>query len=155
MNTLFHWCLLLTGVAGCHAAAVPAPASVDPFLGHWRADTERLVRYTAAGQINHNTTSLTARNSTLPPPPTHQARLYPQWGPAGGAHAPRRVQCPYGRGNWLSRGALRAWAGQQCPVLMRRYVRVLTPTGFTLETVHGFSLGPTSQRCDSFVDFHC
>ena len=36
----------------------------------------------------------------------------------------------------------------------RRYVRALTPTGFTLETVHGFSFGPTPQRVDSFVDFY-
>ncbi|MFC6225850.1 hypothetical protein ACFP2F_21575 [Hymenobacter artigasi] len=53
MNTLLPCCcyLLLTGLSGCHAAADPAPAAgpVDPFLGHWRADTERLVRYGAAG----------------------------------------------------------------------------------------------------------
>jgi len=30
--------------------------SVDPLLGHWRADTKRLVRYGTAGQISHNTT---------------------------------------------------------------------------------------------------
>ena len=44
--------------------------------------------------------------------------------------------------------------GNYDPVLTRRYVRALTPTGFTLETVHGFSFGATLQRGDSFVDFH-
>ncbi|MFC6225849.1 hypothetical protein ACFP2F_21570 [Hymenobacter artigasi] len=44
--------------------------------------------------------------------------------------------------------------GNYDPVLTRRYVRVLTPTSFTLETVHGFSFGVTPQRGDSFVDFH-
>ena len=44
--------------------------------------------------------------------------------------------------------------GNYDPIPTRRYVRALTPTGFTLETMHGFSFGPTPQRGDSFVDFH-
>ena len=44
--------------------------------------------------------------------------------------------------------------GNYDPIPTRRYVRALTPTGFTLETVHGFSFGPTPQRDDSFVDFY-
>ena len=44
--------------------------------------------------------------------------------------------------------------GNHDPIPTRRYVSALTPTGFTLETVHGFSFGPTPQRGDSFVDFY-
>jgi hypothetical protein len=44
--------------------------------------------------------------------------------------------------------------GNHDPISTRRYVRALTSTGFTLETVHGFSFGSTIQRGDSFVDFH-
>ena len=53
-SVLLSWCLLLMGMAGCHAA--PDPAPVAPFLGHWQADTERPVRHAASGQINHDTT---------------------------------------------------------------------------------------------------
>ena len=59
MNALLSYCcLLVTGLVSCHTAPEPAPAPVpvDPFLGHWRADTERLVRYAAVGSITHDTT---------------------------------------------------------------------------------------------------
>ena len=154
MNVLLPWCLLLTGVAGCHAAADPIPAPVDPFLGHWRADTERLVRYAAAGQISHDTTVAHrqefdfaaatytkldyARNGLPLAVPAREDGSYARTGEEIGFHVG-----PAGSGQ-----------GNYDPVPTRRYVRVLTPTGFTLETVHGFSFGPTPQRGDSFVDFH-
>ena len=59
MNALLSCCcLVLTGLVGCHAAPEPAPAlgPIDTFLGHWRADTERLVRYAATGPITHDKT---------------------------------------------------------------------------------------------------
>ena len=157
MNALLSCCcLLLTGLAGCHAAPEPAPAPgpVDPFLGHWRADTERLVRYAAAGPITHDTTvahrqefdfaSATytkldyTRNGTALATPTREDGSYARTGEEIGFRLG-----PAGPG-----------PGNYDPILTRRYVRALTPTSFTLETMRGFSFGPTPQRGDSFVDFH-
>ena len=149
-------CLLLTGLAGCHADAdpVPAPGPVDPLLGHWRADTERLVRYAATGAISRDTTVAHrqefdfaaatytkldyVRNGAPLPVPVREDGTYARTGEEIGF----RVG-PAGPG-----------PGNYDPVPTRRYVRALTPTGFTLETVHGFSFGATLQRGDSFVDFH-
>ena len=156
MNVLHYCCLLLTGLAGCHAGAdpVPAPGPVDPLLGHWRADTERLVRYGAARQISRDTmvahcqefdfaaTTYTkldyARNGVLLVVPARQDGTYARTGEEIG----------------FSVGPAGPGQGNYDPVLTRRYVRTLTPAGFTLETVHGFSFSPTPRGGDSFVNFH-
>ena len=154
MNAFLPWCLLLTSLAGCHAAPEPAPAPVDPFLGHWRADTERLVRYSAAGQISGDTTVAHrqefdfaaatytkldyARNGVVLAVPVREDGSYARTGEEIGF----RVG-PAGPG-----------PGNYDPILTRRYVRALTPDRFTLETVHGFSFGPHPPGGDSFVDFH-
>ena len=140
MNALLSCCcLLLTCLAGCHAAPEPAPApgSVDPFLGHWRADTKRLVRFAATGHITHDTT-VAHRQEFDFAPATYIKLDYTRTGEEIGFRLG-----PAGPG-----------PGNYDPMPMRRYVRALTPNGFTLETVHGFSFGPTPQRGDSFVDYH-
>lgn len=154
MNPSRFLLLPLAVLVGCHAPAAPAPVPVDPFLGHWRADTERLVRYTAAGQISQDSTVAHrqefdfaattytkldyVRNGALLAVPTREDGSYARTGDEIGF----RVG-PAGPG-----------PGNYDPVLTRRYVRALTPTSFTLETVHGFSFSPTPQRGDSFVEFY-
>ena len=66
---LFYYCLLLKGLVGCHAAPEPAhaPGPVDSFLGHWRAETERSVRYAATGPITHDTTVAHRQKSDFAP----------------------------------------------------------------------------------------
>ena len=155
MNALLSCCcLLLTGLAGCHAAPEPAPGPVDPFLGHWRADTERLVRYAAAGPITHDTT-VAHRQEFDFAPATYTKLDYTRNGTA--LTTPTREDGSYARTNeeiGFRLGPAGPGPGNYDPIPTRRYVRALTPTGFTLETVHGFSFSSTPQRGDSFVDFH-
>jgi hypothetical protein len=45
--------LLLTGLTSCKK---DAPEATDPFLGHWQADTQRMVYYDIAGSVTSDTT---------------------------------------------------------------------------------------------------
>ena len=157
MNALLLcFCLLLIGLAGCHTAPEPAPAPgpVDLFLGHWRADTERLVRYAATGAISHDTT-VAHRQEFDFAPATYTKLDYTHNGTA--LVVPAREDGAYARTGeeiGFSLGPPGPGQGNYDPVLTRRYVRTLTPAGFTLETVHGFSFSPTPRGGDSFVNFH-
>ena len=154
MNALLPWCLLLTGLAGCHAAPNPAPAPVlvDPFLGHWRADTERLVRYTAAGQISRDT-AVAHRQEFDFAAATYTKVDYARNGAP--LAVPTREDGTYARtGEEIGFSAGPAGPGNYDPIPTRRYVRAFTPDHFTLGTVHGFSFSPHPPGGDSFVDFH-
>ena len=151
MNVLLPWCLLLTGVAGCHAAADPAPTPGDPFLGHWRADTERLVRYSAAGQISQDSTAAHRQEFDFAAT-TYTKRDYVRNGVL--LTVPARADGTYGRTGEEIGFSLGTGPGNYDPIPTRRYVRALTATSFTLETVHGFSFSSTPRGGDSFVAFH-
>ena len=133
---------------------MPAPGPADPFLGHWWADTERLVRYGAAGQISHDTT-VAHRQEFDFAADTYSKFDYGRNGAP--LTVPAREDGTYARTGeeiGFRLGPAGPGPGNYDPVPTRRYVRALTPAGFTLETVHGFSFGPAPQRGDSFVDFH-
>ena len=157
MNALLSCCcLLLTGLAGCHAAAEPAPAPgpVDPFLGYWRVDTEHLVRYDATGPITHDMT-VAHRQEFDFAPATYTKLDYTRNGTA--LAIPKREDGSYTRAGeeiGFRLGPAGSGPGNYNPIPTRRYVRALTTTGFMLKTVHGFSFSTTPQRGDSFVDFH-
>jgi len=152
MNALLPWCLLLTGLAGCHAAPNPAPAPVDPFLGHWRADTERLVLHTAAGQISKDTT-VAHRQEFDFAAITYTKLDYDRNGAP--LAVPTREDGTYARtGDQIGFSVAPAGPGNYDPNLTHRYVRALTPDRFTLETIHGFPFSPQPRVGDSFVDFH-
>ena len=147
MNRFPPFILLLTSLAGCHAAA-PDPAPVDPLLGHWQADTERLVRYSAAGTISHDTTI--AHRQELDFTATTYTKV--DYAPTGvNAPVPTRGSGPYTR-----TGEAIGFGGNFTPLPARLYVRALTPAGFTLEAVSAGTLfgTPPPPGGYSFVAFH-
>ena len=138
---------LLAGLAGCRHAD-PAPAPTDPLLGHWRSDTERLVRYQPNGQISQDTT--VAHRQELDFTATTYTKV--DYAPTGlNAPVPARGSGTYTRtGEAIGFGG----PGNYTPVPALLYVRGLTPTSFTLETVPVPYGIPSSWGGTSFVAFH-
>ena len=149
INPLRFLLLALAALVGCHGpAAEPAPVPTDPLLGHWQADTERLVRYSAAGTISHDTT--VAHRQELDFTATTYTKV--DYAPTGvNAPVPTRGSGPYTR-----TGEAIGFGGNFTPLPARLYVRALTPAGFTLEAVSAGTLfgTPPPPGGYSFVAFH-
>ena len=149
MNPLRFLLLALAALVGCHGpAAEPAPVPTDPLLGHWQANTERLVRYSAAGTISHDTT--VAHRQELDFTATTYTKV--DYAPTGvNAPVPTRGSGPYTR-----TGEAIGFGGNFTPLPARLYVRALTPAGFTLEAVSAGTLfgTPPPPGGYSFVAFH-
>ncbi|OWP63972.1 hypothetical protein CDA63_05765 [Hymenobacter amundsenii] len=144
---------LLAVVVGCHSPAADAtPAPVDALLGHWQADTERLVRYTTTGgPISYDTTIVHRQEFDFAA--TTYTKVDYDYDRSGmPLAAPTREKGNYGRTGEEIGFSL--GPGNYDPILTRRYVRDLTPTRFTLETVYGFSFSPKPAGGNSFIDFH-
>jgi hypothetical protein len=127
-------------LAGCHKAD-PAPPA--PLLGHWQADTERLVSYKANGQISKDTTVAHRREFDFTATTCMQVDYL-----AASAKATVPI-----RSTWLyaTKGDTIGFSnpsgiGNYSPFPALLFLRPLTPASFTLETApHFFTVRPSTS----------
>lgn len=113
-------CLLLVGCVGCHQSG-PEPVPVDPFQGHWQADT---VELTISTPGQPTTTFTNSAQQSLDVTATTITYTYPSV--VGGATAPpvRFTYTRQGENLTMTSGV---WPSSELRV------RSLTATSFTYE----------------------
>jgi hypothetical protein len=136
---------LLASLAGCQQKD-PNPTS--PLLGHWQADTERLISYKNDGQIIRDTTVAHRREYDFTATTCTQVDYLAA---SVKASVPVRSTWNYGQKGdtiWFSPPS---GYGNYSPFPALLILRSRTPTSFTLETdPHFFTIRPATN----FIPFH-